>query len=176
MTKRVKAGTSTVETVGEKLTPRQEKFATLTATGMGQSEAYRAAYNAKRMKASSVHELASRLAAHVKVKSRVAEIRKPIVEQARYSLKEAMAEAEEARVQALMLGQTGPAVSAVTLRSRLNGLLVEDRPNARDAYTDMSDSELESVIAEADRVIKSAQSPGSAGVRKGRTGAKVSTT
>lgn len=175
--KRRKAGTTRgvpqPETVDEKLTPQQEKFATLIATGMNQSGAYRATYNTKGMKEKSVHELASRLAAHVKVRSRVEEIRKPIVEQARYGLKEAMTEAEEARILALMLGQSGPAVSAVTLRARLHGLLVEDRPNARDAYTDMSDAELESVIAEADRVIKSAQRPDSAGVRKGREGAKA---
>ena len=177
MAKRVKAGTSravsTTETVVEKLTPQQDKFSTLIATGMGQSEAYRAAYNAKGMKAATVHRNACALVRHNKVATRVAEIRKPIVEQARYGLREAMAEAEQARTQALMLGQSGPAVSAVTLRARLHGLLVEDRPNAREAYTDLTDAELESVIAEADRIIKSAQGVDRLGVRKGREGETV---
>ena len=139
------------------LTPQQEKFAQLIASGMNQSAAYRVAYNAKRMKANVVTVEASKLAANPKITLRVSEIRKPVIEAARYGLKEAMGEAEMALLGALALGQAGAAVSAVTLRARLHGLLVEDRENARDAYTDMSDKELEQVIAEADRVIKSAQ-------------------
>lgn len=54
------------------LTPKQEKFATGVASGLTQAEAYRRAYpNSRKWKDESVWERASRLAATVKVKSRI---------------------------------------------------------------------------------------------------------
>ena len=56
------------------LTAKQEAFAQGMASGLNQSDAYRAAYDASGMKPSSVTEKASELAANVKVTSRVAEL------------------------------------------------------------------------------------------------------
>jgi predicted house-cleaning NTP pyrophosphatase (Maf/HAM1 superfamily) len=159
--RRVKAGTSKAAAEQRRgLTPQQEKFSQLVAMGMNQSAAYRESYNAKRMKAESVNELACRLAANVKVRSRVEEIRKPVVEQVRYDLKKAMTEAEQAMTMGLCLGQTGAVVSAIQLRAKLNGLLVEERKNERDPFTELSDADLDRAIAEADRVLAAAGSAG----------------
>lgn len=149
--KRVKAGTSK----DGKLTSQQERFAQLVAGGLSQSAAYRDAYNVKRSKPETVHENASRLMADGKVSARVAELRKPVIQQVQYNLVRAMAEAEEARALALMTGQTAAAVSAVTLKAKLNGLLVEDRKNERRPLEDVSDEELDRIIEQARRELAS---------------------
>lgn len=67
------------------LTPQQENFANLLATGtMTQSDAYREAYPRSRkwQKAKAVHEAASSLAAHQKVAQRVADLRQAAADRA----------------------------------------------------------------------------------------------
>lgn len=59
------------ETAPGKLTAKQEAFAQGLAAGMTNSEAYRAAYGAEGMKASSVHVESCKLAKHPKVEQRV---------------------------------------------------------------------------------------------------------
>lgn len=53
------------------LTPRQERFAQDVARGQSLTDAYRASYRAEKMKAETVHENASRLAADSKVAARI---------------------------------------------------------------------------------------------------------
>ena len=60
------------------LTPKQESFAQAVASGMNQSDAYRAAYKVRqKTKLDSVNQSASKVMANAKVASRVAELRKP---------------------------------------------------------------------------------------------------
>jgi len=98
-----------------KLTTKQERFAQLVASGMTQSDAYRDAYDASRLSDKSVNELSAVLAKHIKVTSRVNELkaitaddsnltREWIVEQARDVLADTRASKEHgAAVQALKL-------------------------------------------------------------------------
>ena len=60
------------------LTAKQETFARKIVEGMTQSDAYRAAYNTKKMTDKSVWEKASELANDVKVAERVKELRDQI--------------------------------------------------------------------------------------------------
>lgn len=150
-------GTQPVAARGKSLTSRQEKMALLMATGMNQGQAYRQAYECKGRPGSSIHAAAYKVARHPKVIVRMAEMREKMVDQASYSLDKAMEEAEAAYQQALLTGQPGAAVSAVTLRARLHGLLVEDRANAREALSGMTDKELEQLKAEATRIIEAAR-------------------
>ncbi len=53
------------------LTPKQEKFAVGVAAGLTQSDAYRAAYSASRMKPEQVWQEASRLRRNYKVAHRI---------------------------------------------------------------------------------------------------------
>jgi len=136
--------------MSEKLTPKQERFAQRLVAGESQSDAYRAIYpHCRQWQAKSIHEAASKLAA--KVAPRVEELRAPVIAEARYMLKEAMQDAESARRQAMLLGQPGAAVSAATLKCKLNGLLVEERRNERRPLEDLSDEELERIIERAQR-------------------------
>ena len=60
------------------LTPKQEAFAQAVASGMNQSDAYRAAYDASRTKPESVNVNASKMMADAKISLRVAELRKAL--------------------------------------------------------------------------------------------------
>jgi hypothetical protein len=57
------------------MTPKQEKFAQCIADGMNQADAYRAAYDAEKMKPESIYSKASELMADGKVASRVQELK-----------------------------------------------------------------------------------------------------
>ena len=109
------------------LSPKQEAFAQAVAAGMNQSDAYRAAYDASRMKPSSINVNASKLMADAKVSQRVTSLRIPAVEAVRYGLKEAMDEAAEAMAFCRETRQSGAFVSAVQLRAKLCGLLIDKK-------------------------------------------------
>jgi phage terminase small subunit len=74
------------------LTTKQEAFAQAIASGMNQSDAYRAAYDASGMKASSVTEKASELAANVKVTSRVESLKAELAEKQLWTRQDSVTE------------------------------------------------------------------------------------
>ena len=74
------------------LTAKQEQFAQAIASGMNQSDAYRSAYDAGGMKASSVTEKASELAANVKVTSRVTELQAQLAEKQLWTRQDSVTE------------------------------------------------------------------------------------
>lgn len=127
------------------LTPKREKFAQQIAKGVSQADAYRAAFKA-RGKDKTIHEAASRLAADGKVSARIAALRAPVVAKVRYEIENAMAECDEAIELAKEKGNPAAMVAAVQLKSKLNGLLVEDRANKRRPYEDMEDAQLDRAI------------------------------
>lgn len=57
------------------LTAKQEKFVQNILEGMNQADAYRSAYDTKRMSVKTVHEKACLLASQDKVKARIKELR-----------------------------------------------------------------------------------------------------
>ena len=64
------------------LTAKQEAFCQAIASGMNQSDAYRSAYSAGKMKSESVNVNASKLCADTKVALRVAELKDEIAAKA----------------------------------------------------------------------------------------------
>jgi len=60
------------------MTPKQEKFAQCIADGMNQADAYRAAYDAEKMKPESIYSKASELMADGKVAARVKELKEQL--------------------------------------------------------------------------------------------------
>jgi hypothetical protein len=63
-----------------KLTAKQELFAQCIADGMGQTDAYRTAYDAKGMKDVTLYPLASKVMSNHKVATRIAELKSMVVE------------------------------------------------------------------------------------------------
>jgi hypothetical protein len=119
------------------LTPKREAFANAVAGGMTQADAYRHAFNAGKTTDKSVHELASRLMADIKVASRVAELRKPIAEKAQMTLESHLEDLQSLRDMAVKGKQYSAAISAEVSRGRAAGLYVEriQGPNKDGSFT-----------------------------------------
>ena len=129
------------------LTSKQEKFAQGVASGITQADAYRAAYNASNMKVDSVHCKASVLMTDVKIRSRVEELRKPVILKMQYGLEQAMIEAEEALNVCRENNHGGSMINAITLRSKLNGLLVDKKEIKLTTIEELADTDLDAFIA-----------------------------
>lgn len=148
-----------VKTGGRVLSPQQERMALNLAAGMIQANAYRDAYKPGPDRSKNgIYTAAYSAGRNPKVVARVAELREKLIDQTRYGMEQAMQEAEEARQYAMASAKgAAAAVSAVTLKARLQGLLVEDRQNAREALSGMSDEELRQLKDEATAVIERAR-------------------
>src|SRR5687767_6348029 len=70
------------------LSSREEAFCLAIVEGLSESDAYRKAYRPQRAKAKTIHEMASRLMAKHKVRTRLAELMQPIIERAQLSREE----------------------------------------------------------------------------------------
>lgn len=128
------------------LTAKQEAFCQAIVSGMSQADAYRASFSAGKMKNETIHQEASRLMADRNVAARVAELRKPVIEKLRYGLEQAMREAEEAYTVSKAKENGGAMVAAVTLRAKLNGLLVEKKEIRTGTIEEMGDDALQRFI------------------------------
>jgi hypothetical protein len=130
------------------LTAKQEKFAQGIVAGLSQADAYRQAYDAGRMKPESVQQLASRVMGRVEVRSRVEALRVKVVAKVQakavYGIEQAMIEADEAIALCKAKQNGGAMVSAVTLKSKLNGLLVERHANVQDPWSEVPAGDIES--------------------------------
>lgn len=62
------------------ITPKAEKFCQAIVAGHSQSDAYRAAYDATKMKATTIHKRAFELMQKGAIAGRIAELRKPVVD------------------------------------------------------------------------------------------------
>ena len=74
------------------LTAKQENFAQAVAGGMNQSDAYRSAYNAGKMKPESINQLACKLAADINVSSRVKELQTELANKSLWTRQDSVAE------------------------------------------------------------------------------------
>ena len=109
-----------------KLTPQREIFAQIVVKGNNQSDAYRKAFpKSLKWKDNAVNVNASKLMADANVILRVNELRAPVVAKIQYGLEQAMNEAHEALEVCRNKEQGGAMVQAVTLKAKLNNLLVE---------------------------------------------------
>ncbi|EPL59938.1 phage small subunit terminase [Stutzerimonas stutzeri B1SMN1] len=107
------------------LTPKRESFAQAVASGMSQADAYRAAFDASRMKPETIQSAASRLMADSKVSARVEEIRAPIVQKAQITLESHLERLKQLSEKAEQEGQFSAAISAEVSRGKASGLYTE---------------------------------------------------
>ena len=108
------------------LTSKQEKFAQCVASGMTQADAYRNSFDVRpTTKSESIIEKASFLMAQVNIKSRVAELRLPIVEKVGITLENHIARLQELSDKAEAAGQYSAAIKAEESRGKACGLYVE---------------------------------------------------
>ena len=109
------------------MTPKREAFARAVASGMNQSDAYRAAFDAGRMKPSVVNVKASQLMADGKVRVRVDELRAPIAEKAQITLESHLADLKALRDDAQEARQFSAAISAEIARGKAAGVVAPEK-------------------------------------------------
>ncbi len=71
-----------------RLSPKEEGFCIAVVAGRNPSDAYRIAYQPKRAQAKTIHEMASRLMAKRKIRTRLTDLIQPLVERARLTREE----------------------------------------------------------------------------------------
>jgi hypothetical protein len=85
---------------------------------------------------------------------RITELRAAIEQAIRettiYTVVEALAEADQALKMAMANGNASHAVAAITLKAKLAGLLIERRDVTYRSVDDLTDAELENLIADAE--------------------------
>ena len=135
---------------GTSLTSKQEKFAQLVSQGKSQSDAYRGAFDAGNCSDKTIHEKASILMADGKISARVDELRAQIMskvaEEVAYDYQDAMAEFEQVRVRALEMDKLEAANTSILNKSKLSGLMVEDRKNDRNPVSGMSHDRVKAAL------------------------------
>jgi thymidylate synthase ThyX len=109
------------------LTPKQEAFAIAVASGMTQADAYRSAYNVKpETKPESTQVKASQLMADGKIRSRVEELKKPIIEAAGITLESHLARLEHLGKKAEDAESFTAAISAEVARGKVAQLYTDN--------------------------------------------------
>ena len=99
------------------LTAKQEAFCQGIADGLGQADAYRAAYDAEGMKDNTIYPLASKLMKNNKVTARIAELKSQVQEKQLWSREMSV----KALVQAYREGSGSVKVAAVKELNAMHG-------------------------------------------------------
>ena len=138
------------------MTPQMEHFARLVAEGKNQSDAYRGAYKAARMKPTTVNEEACRLMANPAISARVDTLRKEFAPASRLTLEKHIEELERLKELALDAGKFEAAITAEVNRGKASGLYVTKTEDVTDpmrkALGRMRPDKLDSVIEALDQV------------------------
>ena len=109
------------------LTPKQEAFAIAVASGMTQADAYRSAYNVKpTTKPESVQTKAYQMMQMVQIRSRVDELKKPIIEAAGITLESHLARLEHLGKKAEDAENYTAAISAEVARGKVAQLYTDN--------------------------------------------------
>ena len=133
------------------LTLKQENFCQVYIESGNASGAYRHAYDARRMKAETIHRKARELMEHGKVTARISELQAKHRQRHDITVERITAMYLEDRQIAHDLGQSGPAVSATTGLARLFGL---DKQVHHVKNTDIEEMTRDELMAELDEMKK----------------------
>lgn len=106
------------------LTPKQEKFAQLVASGKTQADAYRGAYDASGCSDAVIYNNASVLMKDNEISVRVSELRMPIEEQVGITLKSYIDEMMELKRKAQDSEEYGASIKALELAGKCLGYYV----------------------------------------------------
>lgn len=108
------------------LSPQRERFAQAVASGLNQSDAYRAAYKVRAgTKPNSINVAASQLMANPNIALRVAELRAPAAKAATITLESHLADLQRLRNMAVKEKQFSAAITAEVARGKAAGVHIE---------------------------------------------------
>jgi hypothetical protein len=128
------------------LTAKQEAFCLAIVSGLSQSDAYRKAYASDGMKPATVNKRSGELMKNGAITGRIDTLRKPVVEKVQYDLENAMEEAAEAFLVSKSKENGGAMVAAVTLRAKLNGLLIDRKEITMSPMQELSEDALQRFV------------------------------
>ncbi len=129
------------------LTYRREKFAQGVVKGLNQSDAYRAAYKAANSKPESIHQLASRLMANLKVQSRIQELRDVVAVRVDMSVHAHVARLANIRDAAHEAGDFGPATRAEIAIGQVAGHYIQKVEVTNTTFAQYSPEQKEEMLA-----------------------------
>ena len=140
------------------LTPKQERFAQLVASGMTKADAYRHAYNAENMADKTIHEEASRTANDRKVSTRIKALQEAATIDALWSLELSIKTKRQALKIGIDKGDWRAIIQASESLDKLCGLEPARKvditssdgsmsPNKRRPFEDLTDEELDEELA-----------------------------
>lgn len=109
--------------MARKLTPKQLKFRELYMELGNATEAYRRAYNCKRMSDRAIQTEACKLLKNPRVAHSIADIQAKAAEASKITTESLSRELDEAIAFAKSLNQSAPIVSAIIAKARINGLM-----------------------------------------------------
>jgi hypothetical protein len=133
------------------LTPKQAVFVAAYLESGNASAAYRTAYDAVRMKDTTIRVKAAELLRNGNITVRLAELRKAAEEKALVSLGDHMAELAAVRDQAKEAKQFSAAIKAEELRGRLSGLYADQPQQASPGRPEASQA-VAHVLVQEDRL------------------------
>jgi phage terminase small subunit len=107
------------------LTLKQDNFVLAYIETGNATEAYRRAYDTKKMNEATINRSAKELLDNPKISARVAELRKPVVEQVQITLKSHLDKLAELRDQAEQDAKWTAAIQAEVARGKASGLYVD---------------------------------------------------
>ena len=109
------------------LTPKQEKFAQLVASGVGFSDAYRESFSTSKMKPATINREATALMNNHKITTRVTELRQPAVKKVGLTVETLLTELEEAQALARDTDNANGMTTAIMARAKLADLLPSEK-------------------------------------------------
>lgn len=130
------------------LTAKQEKFCQGVAKGLTYSDAYREAYNAKKMKMETINRKAAELMNNGKITARVEELKERTLKRYDLTVGDIVEELEDARKIARELGQSSAMVSASMGKAKLFGLIVDKK-----ALTDSSGNDITTPLVKSSELL-----------------------
>lgn len=109
------------------LTSKQEKFCQGVIKGLSYSDAYREAYDAKKMKAETINRNAASLMQNNKIATRVEELKKETTLGIKYTVEDSFNNLSMIQKMALDYGNLPTALKAEELKGKLKGLYIEKK-------------------------------------------------
>lgn len=107
------------------VTSAEEVFCQNIVRGLGQSDAYRAAYDTSRYKERTIHAAAKTVAQRPHVMARIAELRAPVIKKVQITLEDHLIKLGQLSDQAAAKDQYSAAINGEMLRGKVSGLYVD---------------------------------------------------
>lgn len=107
------------------LTAQEEIFCQNIVRGNNQSDAFRAAYDTSGYKDASIHRSAKAIMDKIKIKSRIAELRAPVIKKVQITLEDHLIKLGQLSDLAAAKDQYSAAINGEMLRGKVSGLYVD---------------------------------------------------